>query len=196
MTLTDWRPLAIATITDPAGAARTLIGLRLTRDVLWTALLLVAVLNALLFSLSNIILPPPPELGLLFHSPMLYLAVVAAGLSLSVVSLHVIGRMLGGTGALESILVLVVWLQLLRVAMQAIALLLALLTPAISAMVVLAAAFYGIFIMLHFINQAHGFGSLLRSAGVLLASALAILLVLSLFLSFIGGSILETSAYV
>lgn len=196
MTLTDWRPLAVATITDPAGAARTLIGLRLTRDVLWTALLLVAVLNALLFALSNIILPPPPELGLLFHSPMLYLAVVAAGLSLSVVSLHVIGRMLGGTGALENIMVLVVWLQLLRVAMQAIALLLALLTPAISAMVVLAAAFYGIFIMLHFINQAHGFGSLLRSAGVLLASALAILLVLSFFLSFIGGSILETSAYV
>lgn len=196
MTRTDWRPLTVATLTDPAGAARTLIGLHLTREVLWTALLLVAVLNALLFAVSNIMLPPPPELGLLFHSPMLYFAVVAAGLSLSVVSLQVIGRMLGGAGTLEDIMVLVVWLQLLRVAIQGIALVLALLTPALSAMVVLAAAFYGIFIMLHFINQAHGFGSLLRAAGVLLASALAILLVLTFFLSFIGGSILETSAHV
>ncbi len=196
MMLADWRPLTVATITDPAGAARALIGLRLPREALWTALLLVAVLNALMFALSNIVLPPPPELGLLFHSPLLYLAVVTGGLTLSVVSLHVIGRMLGGTGTLEDIMVLVVWLQLLRVAVQVVALVLALVTPALSALVVLAAAFYGIYIMVHFVNQAHGLGSLLRSAGVLLASAFAILLVLSLFLSFIGGSILETSAHV
>ncbi|MBI6628360.1 YIP1 family protein [Pontibaca salina] len=196
MTGTDWRPLTVATITDPAGAARTLIGLGLTRDVLWTALLLVAVLNALLFAVSNIALPPPPELSVLLPAPILYFVVVAAGLSLSVVSLHVFGRLLGGTGTLEDIMVLVGWIQLLRVAIQAVALFLALLAPVLSAMVVLAAVFYGIFIMLHFINQAHNFGSLMRSAGVLLISALAILLVLTFILSFVGGSFLEAYAHV
>lgn len=192
----NWNMLILQTLARPAEAAKALIGLRLAPMALWTALLLVAVLNAFLFALSGVLLPPPPEFAAMLPSPFFFLLIVTITLVLSVVAVHRAGRIIGGAGTLEDILVLVVWLQALRLGVQVLALVLALAVPPLSALVVFAALFYGIFIMLHFINQAHGFGSLLRAAGVLIVSALVGLLAVSLLLSLVGSSILEAPVHV
>lgn len=190
------RDLAVLTVTDPAAAGRVLLAVRPDSGTLWTALFLVAVLNAILFALSNMIVPMPEDVPVLISSPMIYLGIVLAGLVATVYALLWTGRGLGGRGELASILVLVVWLQALRVGVQAVALVLLLISPALSAILVFAAGLAGVWILLNFINVAHEFGSLGRSAGVLIAALLAMVLALSMVLALVGGPITGSTGYV
>jgi hypothetical protein len=50
MTPADWRDLALRSITNPADTAREMIDWHLPRETLWTALLLMAVLNTMVFA--------------------------------------------------------------------------------------------------------------------------------------------------
>lgn len=196
MTLGEWRQLAITSVKDPATAARALMAMQIPRKALWIALVLVAVLNTLLFVLSNVVMPGPSPLPEIFDSPGLYLAIVVVGLILTTYSIYGVGRVMGGKGSLNDVMVLVVWLQVLRVAVQGAALVLVLLLPLLSALLVFAAALIGVFMLVHFIDQAHRFGSLGRSAAALIASLLAIVFGLSLILSLVGGPIVGSTPYV
>ncbi|AVO39222.1 YIP1 family protein [Pukyongiella litopenaei] len=196
MTIAVLRNLIVETLRDPARTARYLMSLRIAPEALWTGLGLVAVLNTLLFSLSDMLVPGPAPLPGVFASPIVYFLLVAAALVLTVYALFWTGRLFGGTGGVDQILVLIVWLQSLRLLVQVITLVLALTIPALSLLVVLFAAVAGLYITLHFVNEAHRLGSLFRSSGVLVATALAIVLGLSLVLSLIGGPVLGVAAHV
>ncbi|MCR9125925.1 MAG: YIP1 family protein [Rhodobacteraceae bacterium] len=190
MNFASFQALVIQSVRDPAAAARFLLALDLPRQTLWMALTLVAVLNTLMFSLSNLVTPTTSPIPGIFDTPIVYLGFVLGGLVLVVLSLFWTGRALGGVGRLEDILVLVVWLQGLRVLVQALVILLMVTFPLLSALVVLAAGVIGLWILAHFVDQAHRFGSLARSAGVLIAGFLAMVLGLSLFLSLIGARVI------
>lgn len=196
MTAAGWRQLAVVSVTDPAAAARALIALRPPREALWTALVLVAVLNTLIFVLSGMLVPGPSPLPAMLSSPVIYFAIVAGGLVLTVYAIFWTGRAFGGQGALEDILVLIVWMQSLRVLVQVAALVLVLTAPLLSALLVFAAALIGLYMLVHFIDQAHRFGSPGRAIGVLIASVLAIVLGLSVLLSLLAGPILGVSSHV
>lgn len=196
MTELDWRGLAVTSVRYPAQGARILLSLEVPARVLWTALALVAVLNTLLFTLSNILMPGPTPLPVVLTSPFVYLALVLGGLTLTVYSIFWTGRLLGGKGELADVMVLVVWLQALRVAVQAVALVLLLVAPLLSGLLVLAAGLIGVWMMVHFVNEAHRLNSLGRAAGVLIASLLAIVVGLSVLLSLIGGPIVGSTPYV
>jgi hypothetical protein len=196
MKTSDLRELTVLSLTRPAEAARILLAQNLQRETLWTALMLVAVLNTLMFSLSNVLMPGPSPLPQAFNSPAVYFFFVSGGLILIVMSIFWTGRALGGQGSMNDVLVMIVWLQGLRVLVQAAALILMMTIPILSALLVMAAAFIGIWILLHFVDQAHKFNSLGRSAGVLIAAFVAMVLGLSLILSLIGASILGSSGYV
>lgn len=193
MNPSDWRTLALTSITDPATAARQLLAFSVPREALWTALVLMAVLNAAIFTLSNILLPTPSPFPGLLNSPIAYFGIAAGGLILSIYAIFWIGRILGGTGALEDVMILLVWMQALRVVVQAVALVLVLTVPLLSALLVFAATLVGLYMLLHFVNQAHRFESLGRAAGVLIGAFVAIVLGLSLVLSLIGGPIVGSS---
>ncbi|MCB1311369.1 MAG: YIP1 family protein [Sedimentitalea sp.] len=196
MTAAGWRQLAVVSVTDPAAAARALIALRPPREALWTALVLVAVLNTLIFVLSGMLVPGPSPLPAMLSSPVIYFAIVAGGLVLTVYAIFWTGRAFGGQGAVEDILVLIVWMQSLRVLVQVAALVLVLTAPLLSALLVFAAALIGLYMLVHFIDQAHRFGSPGRAIGVLIASVLAIVLGLSVLLSLLAGPILGVSSHV
>lgn len=189
MTTGYWRDLAVTSVTDPAAAARTLMGLKLPRGILWTAVALVATLNAILFTVSNILVPAPVPIEGLPTSPFVYLVLIAAGLILTVYALFWIGRGLGGQGTLDDVMVLVVWLQGLRVIVQAVALALMLILPALAALLVFVAGLVGIYILLNFVNQAHRLNSLGKSAAILIAAVLAMALALVLAISILGGAV-------
>ncbi|MEP3329201.1 Yip1 family protein [Sedimentitalea sp.] len=196
MTVSNLRDLAVLTIKTPAEASRVLLGMDIPREALWTGLALVAVLNGLLFTLSNLLVPGPSPLPEIFLVPALYTVVVAGGLVLTVYALFWTGRFMGGTGSLDDIMLTILWLQGLRVALMVVVIVLILTVPVLSALLVFAASIYGLYILLHFIDQAHRLNSLAKSAGVLVASMAAIVLGLTLLISLFGGPISGLSAYV
>lgn len=187
MTTAYWRNLVIVSIKDPATAARTLMELHLPSQALWMALALVAVLNTALFTLSNLLMPGPSPLPAVFSSPLLYIAIVTVGLILTIYALYWIGRLFKGKGSLADVMVLIVWMQVLRVLAQAAALVLVMTVPVLAVVLVFAAALVGVYMLVHFVDQAHRFGSVGRSAMVLIASLLAIAFGLSLIITLFGG---------
>ncbi|MDU9003700.1 Yip1 family protein [Sedimentitalea todarodis] len=196
MTVTNLRDLAILTVKAPAQASRILLSMEIPREALWTGLALVAVLNGLLFALSNLLVPGPSPLPEMFLVPVLYTALVAGGLVLTVFALFWTGRFMGGTGTLDDIMLAILWLQGLRVALMVIVIVLILTVPVLSALLVFGASIYGLYILLHFVNEAHRLNSLAKSAGVLVASMAAIVLGLTLLISLFGGPISGLTAYV
>jgi hypothetical protein len=191
-----WRDLAVETVLTPATAAARVLQLDLSQQVLWMALFLVAVLNTILFKITNLAVPGPSPLPPAFDSPLITLLVVAGGLVLTVHALFWTGRAMGGTGRLGDVLVLMIWLQVLRLVVQGATLILVLTIPALAVLLVFATAILGLWILIHFINAAHHFDSLPLSAGVLVATLVGLTLGLSVILFLIGATILGSSAYV
>lgn len=181
-----WGDLALLTVRNPSEAARKVVALNFDREVLWTALALVAVINAILFALSNIALPTPAPLPAFLSNPLLFFFIVAGGLVLTVNALFWTGRMLGGSGDMGDLLALLIWLQVLRAVAQAAVLVLMLAAPMLGALLVLVAGLWALWILLHFVSVGLRLNSLARAATVLIAATLGLVLGLSLILSMIG----------
>lgn len=194
MTLQMLSSLVVLSLRDPAQAARMLLVNRPTRQVLWMALALVIVLNTILFELANLLQPAPMPVFL--SDPFRFLMLVAAAILALCFALHRLGRAFGGQGSLDDILVIVIWLQVLRILVQALMLLLMISVPILTILVAFAAMILGIWISVHFVNEAHGFASPLRAAVVLFASFLAMAFALSIILPLTGALDLESLRYV
>lgn len=189
--MTTWlRDLVILSVRDPAAAAREIIAFDLPRDVLWTALALMAVLNTLLYSVTTSLVPGPSPMPAIFQTPFAYLVFMGGGLVLVTVALYWTGRSFGGTGSMDDILSVIIWLQFLRVVVQVISIVLLLTLPLLAALVTLAAAILGLWIFVHFVDQAHRFGSPLKAVGVIVASFIGMVMGLSILLAMFGGGFL------
>jgi hypothetical protein len=184
------KDLVILSLRDPAEAARQVIAFDLPRDVLWTALALMAVLNTLLYSATTALVPGPSPMPAIFQTPLAYLLFMGGGLVLVSVALYWTGRSFGGTGSLNDILAVIIWLQFLRVLVQVVSIVLLLTLPLLAALLTLVVAIVGLWIFVHFIDQAHRFGSPLKSVGVIVASFIGMVMGLSIVLALVGGGIL------
>jgi len=182
-----WRNLAILSVRKPGDAARVLMALGLGTGVLWNALVLIAIANAVQFSLSNMILPGPSPLPEILGAPLVYFAIVAGGLSLTALSIYWTGRFMGGEGTLADVLVLIVWMQILRLLVQVAVLVLVFVMPILSILLVIIAGLIGVYMLVNFINQAHRFNSIAKATVVLVLSILAIVAGLSLLLTIFVG---------
>lgn len=177
--------LAVLTVTTPAEAARRLLALNPGREVLWLAFFLAVVLNGLVQLGIDVFVTIPsaerlaetvavPNAELLTEPEPIPLTLVksAGGTLLSIFAFLYVGRFLGGTGTFNGIMALTVWLQYLQIAALLISLVVSIALPVMMVMLVLATALLSLYITLHFLNEAHQFGSLLKSFGVILLSAL------------------------
>ena len=196
MTASFLTELAVQSVKDPARAARRIIDMNVPSAALWTGLTLMAVLNTLMFVVSNMLMPGPSMLPGAFNMPVFYFGFVMFGLILIVYSIFWTGKALGGTGTLHDVMALVVWLQGLRVVVQAATVLLLLTIPLLSAILVFVAGILGLWILVHFVKEAHGYGSLGQAAGVLIAAFFAMVLGLSLLLTFLGAGSIGSASYV
>jgi hypothetical protein len=191
----NFKELAIETLRAPLTAAQRLMALNLDTSTLWLALFLMAVLNTILFTLSNMVMPIDGQLPAALKSPVVYLMIVAGGLVLTAFALFWTGGALGGQGRLEDMLVLLVWLQSLRVLGQGITLVLMMISPGLAGLMILFIGLAGLWILINFIQAAHGFQTPWHAAGVLVAAMVALVLGLSVLLSLIGVSAMA-QAYV
>lgn len=194
MSQKPFQDLVIETIRSPRDAASQLLALNLPRDGLWLALALMCVLNAIIYSLSLLLAPPPEEAqGLVpaaFESPLLFALFLFGSLVITTLVLRWIGQRLGGEASLEDMLVVITWLQVVRLLFQATVLLISLVSLALSGLIVFIGSIYGVYILAAFIDRAHGFDSLLMSFFVILLALAAIIVGMSLILSLLGPFIL------
>lgn len=190
MTLPPLRDLVIETIRAPGSAAARILEVDLPRRWLWMALGLMCVLNAMITSISIRISPPAPEMQMMvppaLQSPVLFALFLYGALVIMVMVLQWIGQSLGGAATRGDILVLMTWLQVMRLLFQALVLVLSLVSLAVGSIVVLAGSVWAIYIMAAFIDRANGFGNLLKAFGVMVLALIAVAFGLSLFLAVLG----------
>jgi len=183
------------TLFEPHVAARALMDLHLPRQELWLALGLMSILNAIVYSLSLQLSPPTdPSAALMppaFHAPILFALFLFGALAITVIALYYVGLGLNGTAeSMDDLLVLITWLQVLRLMVQLAVLVLAIAAPVLAALVVMVAALWGIYILAAFVDAAHRFGNMFKAAGVILLSLVAMAIGLSAFLSLVGIAVM------
>ncbi|MCY4304212.1 MAG: Yip1 family protein [Aestuariivita sp.] len=195
MTSTEVLTLFIyLSIKNPARAARRLIDFRITRQMLWCGLILVAILNTLTQQFSNFMVPGPPLLSGITDMAFIYFLFVIGGLLSIVFAIYFVGRTFGGQGSINDVMVVIIWLQFLRLLVQILVLFfLFFKLPTLSLLVVLAATIFGFWILTHFVNQAHSFESLGKSVLILVASFGGLLVAWSLLASIVGFGLMGTT---
>ncbi len=186
--------LTILSLQNPALAARFVLASGLRRDILWSLLLLVSIANATLVWGSNALTGPTPEhlaqmpiqIPAIIFSPLFAFVFLAVSLVITVHVLHWLGAAIGGTGSLESMLAVLVWLQGLRVMAQVVLLVLMLAVPSLAGLFGLAVAILSLWILVHFVNEAAGLDSIFKTVGVLLSAMVGVILGLSFILTITG----------
>lgn len=179
-------PLVQTTLRNPRAAAGLIAALQLSREVIWTALALVAALNALVISAMFAIAPPAMALPSYFQSPLVLFALLGGLMVLYVHALSWVGRAMGGQGMIEPLLAAVVWLQALRLCAQLGILLLTVALPPLAMLASFVVTFWGLWILLNFVAELLHLPGLFYAAAVLAGAALGVLLGLGLLLSLIG----------
>lgn len=182
--------LALLTLRNPHAASQVILSWNMPKEALWTAVALVSVIITILSTLSNMIFPVPAPLSAIVGNPFVYFLVAAGGFVATVHAIYWTGRMLGGRGAVEDLMVLLLWLQALRAAAQVVVLVLLVLAPALATFLVLFVAAATLWVFVHFISVGLQLNSIFRALVVLFVGAAVLVTGLSFFLSLIGVSAL------
>lgn len=194
MTATGFKSLFMTTLTDPAEAGRQVIALGLPAQALWMALSLIAVLVSLIFSgLMQAAPVPEDEVGNVlrtspaYGAPLIFALLQWGRAVLSVFVLYWVGRVFGGRGRLVDVLAVLTWLQAVSFALVAGLFLLGMVVPMLSTIILLVMVVWWIWAAVSLLDVAHGFGSKIKAAGVLIAAILGITIGLWMFLSIVSA---------
>ncbi|WP_027258908.1 YIP1 family protein [Leisingera aquimarina] len=177
---------ALLTVKSPRDAAQQILAQDWPREALWTGFLLSVVLNTCVYTLQQVLFPLPPEVLIPRFAPGAYFAVILVLQISFIAMLSTTGRWLGGQGNLAALLALVTWLQLLQAGLNAAIVAMLLVLPALAALLNIAANIMVFFILLHFVNTAHRFGSVWRSLGVVLMASMILVFALLFIVGLIG----------
>ncbi len=179
------------TIRDPSRAASILRQIHMDRQVSWLILLLAITLNTLTYFASIPLLGVPAELAFpLLTKPYLVFLMLGITTVIFVFAFYWVGRALEGKATFDTILLMVGWLQYMRLAIQVGSLVLMLVSPGISQIFVMAAGIYGLWVVVNFLKQAHGFETLGKAVAVLIFSALGMTVGLSVLLSLCATTVI------
>ena len=178
--------LALQTLKKPGEAARSILLLNLSKEAIWTALFLIIVLNAAFYTLMNLLFPLTAELAFLKLSTGSYIAVSTGLTVLFALFLSLTGRWMGGEGRFQPLLILLIWLQAIQLVLQVAVVALTLLTPLLGSLLGLGGNLLLLFVLLHFVSEAHGFASLWRAAAVVLLATVLLFFALLFIVALIG----------
>ena len=184
--------LVLQSFTEPRKVAEYLISLDIDRRSLWLLLGLVSILSALVLSAVAAVTPAPEGVQTVSLSPWMAAVFVGFVMLAMVFALHYIGRWLGGTGSLDSTILLISWHQGITVAFQLLQLVLVLISPLLGSFANFAGIVFLFYILLQFIDVLHGYKSLWKSFGAFALSIVAMVIALSLLLPILGLPIAGT----
>lgn len=190
MTKAQFNALIVQTLFRPREAAEVLMAMRLPGQGLWMALGLMAVLNAIVYTVSVQLTGPgdPTEAVMpqAFQAPVVFALFLFIALVLTVLSLVWVGRKLGGRASIEDLLVLITWLQVLRLLLQLGVAVLVLVAPALAALVIIVSSFWGIYILVGFVAAAHGFAGSFKAFAAVVLAFIVMAVGLTIFFGFTG----------
>lgn len=189
MTLRDVTALLRLTLADPAGGARAVLGLGVPREHHWTLFLLAIALSGAVYQATVLILQPEvPDGARGLPSGFTAAAVTGGTVLLLAAAIRWIGRLAGGAGELEDILLLMIWLQFVLIALQLVEIVVMLIVPFLSSIVFFAFLAYVLWVLTNFIAVVHGFRSLGRVFLGMVLALFAFAFLLSLVLApFLGA---------
>ena len=184
----SWMRAVWESIMEPSETARKLIGMDIPREALWTGLALIAVMNVMLLSMLQLLSPAPVafEDTALSLSPFAYVAIIGIFLALFVGGTHYVGRFFGGTGTFEATLAIIVWFQSVSLTLEAVQLVLVLISPALGSIFGMLSLGALIWVFINFINVLHGFDNLGKAAVTIVLSLVATALVAGIILTILG----------
>jgi len=183
------------TLRAPGAAADRIVALKLPRDWLWTALVLMGVLNGIVYSLFALSGPgPDPEASAiippLLQQPAVFSIFLVGALAITVMTLTWVGQAMGGKARTSDMLALIGWLQVLRLIVQLALLVLMLALPLAGVILVVVASVWGLVLLVVFVDRAHGFENAFKAAGVIILGFIGMLVGLSTVMAtlVVGGA--------
>jgi hypothetical protein len=189
MTLT-WKDLFLDTVRDPEAAGRAVMEIAMSRRDVWLAVIAVAALNAVFSTLLGLLSPAPPpdaqSVPVISLSPLPQALLIGGLLVLLAHVLTWVGRMFGGTGQIDDMLKLMIWMQVVAMVLQAANLVILLALPLLGGFLVIVIVVIMLRVLISFVKVGHGFDGLLKASLVLFASFIGMVIGLSLFLALIG----------
>lgn len=189
MTRTPTFPeLALLTLRDPHAAAEIILGWNLPKEAIWTGIALVSVIVTMISTLSNMLMPTEDPLGAIISAPFFYFMIAAGGFIATVHAIYWTGLMLGGRGEIRDLMVLLLWLQGLWAAAQAVMLVCVLVAPVLATFLLLFIALATIWVFVHFISIGLQLNSMIRAVVVLIVGTIALIIGTGFLLSLIGVS--------
>lgn len=194
MTQAQFKALIVQTLFHPREAASVLMAVRLPGQWLWMALGLMAVLNAIVYTVSlQMTGPGDPTQAMMpqaFQAPVVFALFLFLALALTVLSLFWVGKKLGGGARIEDVLVLITWLQVLRLILQLGVAVLVLIVPTLAALVIVVSSFWGVYILVGFVGTAHGFTGSFKSLAVIVLAFLLMAVGLTILFGFTGIAVM------
>lgn len=183
-----WMRAVWSSIMEPSKMAQKVIGLDLPRDALLTGLALVAVLNVVLLTLLQLLSPAPIafEEQAFALSPFAYAAIIGVFLGLLVIATFQIGKMMGGVGTFTATLAVIVWFQSISLTLEAIQLVLVLISPAIASIFGMLSLGALIWSIVNFVNVLHGFESIGKALTTIVLALIVTALCAGIILAILG----------
>lgn len=189
LTVANLAGLVALTLREPREAARVILRVPLPLSARWAAMLLMAVLSAVLMQVMQALLPPPLAADgtpLEPVGPFFWAGMVAAGMVLTVMLTHHVGRWRGGQGSLGNAVLLVAWLQFIQLLTVLLQIGLMFVLPIVAPVVEIGGVLLFVWLLVHFIAELHGFRSVgLVFLGVIVTFVAAVF-GLSLLLMLLG----------
>lgn len=183
-----WMRAVWTSIMEPSESARKAIDMNVPRDVLWTALALVAVLNVILVVLLQLISPAPVAFQeqAIALSPFGFVAIIGVFLGLFVFGVFYSGQIMGGEGTLHGTLAIIVWFQSISLTLEVIQLVLVIISPAIASIFGLLSLGALIWCFVNFVNVLHGFNNLGKSLVAIVMALIGTALLAGILLAILG----------
>jgi hypothetical protein len=188
--------LALETVTAPQSVIEWLQSLQLSRSVLWHTMALIIILNAVLFGITNLLVPPGEMMPVIFNSPLLFGVLTGTGFVFTVYAVFYIGRGFGGSATFDTVMVSLIWLQSLRLTVQVGLSVIMLVSPVFSALLAFGASLAGFWILVNFINNFQKFNNIFTALVVLIVAGLLVVIGLVCVLSLLGPENLGVTSYV
>lgn len=188
MRIGDIGDLVVLTLRDPAQALRVLRGLDLDLAARWMLLVLSVTLSTLIAGVAEMAFPLPagdpfaPVLGV----PITLAAIQFGALTLSAALVTVIGRAFGGQGTFADAILVIGWVELILVGLQAMQLVLMLVIPSTGQMTALVAFGLSLYLTIAFTKALHGFTSTAKVALGFVGCVLVLGFILSIVASMFG----------
>lgn len=171
------------TFRDAREGAHAVLSLGIPQSALFLMVAVVAVLSALMAGVFQLLVPDTAAPGPLPGVVALTIGAVIFG---TAIGLHYAGRAFGGTGRLPDAILLMVWLQVVLLLIQAAQNIVLLIAPSAVGIVFLVAFGYTLWLMINFIDVLHSFGSRARAAVLLLLTLVGLSLGLGMLFSILG----------